>query len=214
MFLGAVGSGIWQYVLEPALQGSTNFMLELATLGIETYKNDLYIEISKGYQELASHRIQSLFNVMIAMIFISISAFLVKQVRFTVKDHEDFLNEIELIEQGQDKDRPSLAEIKSRLKAKNPKFLLKLAYLTASLSAVLAIMLTITTSSDTYVNSAVTHYYQMLRVASPYITQSEKLKIESEFAQVSSSEDFQEVIDKLYQATDSVGVEVTHFEVW
>lgn len=214
--LGAVGSGVWQYVLDPVLKGGTNFMLELATLGVESYKNDIYIEVSKGYQELASHRMQSLFNVLIAMMCLVLSCSLVVSVKSIVKDHKGLLEEVESMETGsiREYEAPDIAKIKSRLSEQHPRKTLKLAYFTVVLSGVFAIMLTILTSSDRYINSAVTHYYQTQRIAAPYMTIEENMEIDSRFSQISSDEDYRQVLAELYSVTEEEGITLVNFEVW
>jgi hypothetical protein len=211
VFLGAIGSGIWQYILEPALKDSTNFMLELATLGVESFKNDLYVEISRGYQELASHRIQSLFSTLIASVFILASIGLVFKVRKLIEDLEN-------LEAGEEPKSNNLSaeEIKNRLESNNPKKTLKLTYFTAVLSGVFSVMLIVSTFSYEYINSAVTHYYQVKRIAAPYVTLPERLEIESQFSQISSSDDYRILIERLYDVLAESGqeVRVVKFNVW
>ena len=51
IILGAVGSGLWEYMLKPIALSGTNFVLEIATLGITKYKNGLYEDIAQGLHE-------------------------------------------------------------------------------------------------------------------------------------------------------------------
>jgi len=54
VLLGGIGSGVWEYVLRPALTGGTSLLLNLATLGSHAFKDDLYREVALGYQETPS----------------------------------------------------------------------------------------------------------------------------------------------------------------
>ena len=54
ILLGAIGSGVWEYLLKPFFEFGTKFILNIATLGIETFKNDIYLQIAKGFMEKAS----------------------------------------------------------------------------------------------------------------------------------------------------------------
>ena len=51
IILGAVGSGLCEYMLKPIALSGTNFVLEIATLGITKYKNGLYEDIAQGLHE-------------------------------------------------------------------------------------------------------------------------------------------------------------------
>jgi hypothetical protein len=51
IFLGAVGSGFWEYILRPIALSGTNIFLEIATLGVVSFKNSLYVDIAQGHHE-------------------------------------------------------------------------------------------------------------------------------------------------------------------
>jgi F0F1-type ATP synthase membrane subunit c/vacuolar-type H+-ATPase subunit K len=59
--LGAVGSGLWEYILKPGLFSLTGLALNIATLGMERFKNDLYEEIARGFHEGPSLTLLMLF---------------------------------------------------------------------------------------------------------------------------------------------------------
>ncbi|EPG0327484.1 hypothetical protein ACSWSC_000658 [Vibrio alginolyticus] len=214
--LGAIGSGLWQYVLDPALKGSTNLMLELATLGVDKFKNEVYVEISKGYQELASVKTQSLFNLLISLIFISASVALVFGIRTIVDEYEELIEDLESIETGVEREKKAsnITEIKNRLLDKRPKYLVKCTYLAVALSGVLAVMLIVSASTDRYTNAAVTHFQQVKRIVAPYITSSESLEIDSKFARINTSEDYTQVMETLYTIAERENLPVSDFDVW
>lgn len=54
LFIGGLGNGIWEYVLEPAFAWSATGILNIATLGIQSFKDDIYSEIAKGFHEESS----------------------------------------------------------------------------------------------------------------------------------------------------------------
>jgi gas vesicle protein len=51
IFLGAVGSGFWEYILRSIALSGTNIFLEIASLGVVSFKNSLYVEIAQGHHE-------------------------------------------------------------------------------------------------------------------------------------------------------------------
>lgn len=54
LVVGGLGNGVWEYVLEPAFTWSVAGVLNVATLGVQSFKDDLYREIAKGFHEESS----------------------------------------------------------------------------------------------------------------------------------------------------------------
>jgi len=52
--LGALGSGVWDWLLKPSLTGISRLLLNVTTFGIKTFKDSLYQEIARGLHEQAS----------------------------------------------------------------------------------------------------------------------------------------------------------------
>ncbi|MBJ6911644.1 hypothetical protein JG661_20470, partial [Vibrio cholerae] len=75
--IGAIGSGVWEYILQPVLKNGSNAFLELATLGAESYKDDLYQEVAKGYQEKASFSLLLSFNALLVSAYLVICGIMV-----------------------------------------------------------------------------------------------------------------------------------------
>jgi hypothetical protein len=48
LVLGALGSGLWELLFKPLLAWITTLFLNIATLGINSLRDDLYAEIAKG----------------------------------------------------------------------------------------------------------------------------------------------------------------------
>lgn len=54
IFLGAIGSGTWDYILKPSLSGASHACLSVATLGIHRFSDGIFTEIAQGHHEGAS----------------------------------------------------------------------------------------------------------------------------------------------------------------
>jgi len=54
LFIGAISNGVWEYMLKPLCSFAIRIILNITTFGIEFYKNDIYIQISKGFREYPS----------------------------------------------------------------------------------------------------------------------------------------------------------------
>lgn len=67
--LGAVGSGAWEWLLKPSLVGLSEFGLNVATLGIQSFKNSLYRNIAQGLHEEASVSLFTLASIVPSFLF-------------------------------------------------------------------------------------------------------------------------------------------------
>jgi hypothetical protein len=62
LFLGGLGSGLWEAALKPSATWVGRFALGVVTLGMKSLKNDLYQQVAKGFHEQASVSTLSLFS--------------------------------------------------------------------------------------------------------------------------------------------------------
>ena len=84
ILLGAVGSGVWQYIIEPSFSSGINIFLNIVTLGMEEFKNNIYMEIAKGFHEESSNKILIMLTMIFcfAMFFIYILMIDIKNIYF------------------------------------------------------------------------------------------------------------------------------------
>ena len=54
LLLSALGSGVWQSLLGPAIHASSRWVLDLASLGLTSYKNGVYEQIAADNQSRAT----------------------------------------------------------------------------------------------------------------------------------------------------------------
>ena len=170
-----------------ALEPFVIFILRLASLGFDTYKVDVYKEIARGLHEYASY---ALFGTVTA-IWVGLQLGLLLAL-FTLMWFKAKMRERE-------------ERIRSAKKWVYAYGLLFVFLSTAQLIAV---------ARHTYINSAVTHFRQVLRIASPYLDESEQAVILSQFAQVKSKEDYVRIVDRLADSAETHGQNVPPFDPW
>ena len=170
-----------------ALEPFVRFILRLASLGFDTYKVDVYKEIARGLHEYASY---ALFGTVTA-IWVGLQLGLLLAL-FTLMWSKAKMRERE-------------ERIRSAKKWVYAYGLLFVFLSTAQLIAV---------ARHTYINSAVTHFRQVLRIASPYLDESEQAVILSQFAQVKSKEDYVRIVDRLADSAETHGQNVPPFDPW
>jgi hypothetical protein len=213
--LGAVGNGFWQYILEPLLTKSSRAMLDLATLGVESFKNDLYREIAKGFHEKASNALYVQFNLLFGYLLLVVLMFLPIMIRkLAQRKAAALMEELWSIEAQVEKKTPSVDELRETLRNIKPQRFLWFVYALFFVVIVAFSAQLVELERDKYVNSAVTHYFQLKRIVSPYIDQKELKVLDSRFAQVQSAKDYIAIISHMSTIAKHSDAMIPEFEVW
>jgi hypothetical protein len=185
--LGAIGSGAWEWLLKPALAGSSEFILNLATLGAERFKNSLYEDIARGFREEPSLRLFSLVHSMVPTLLLGF----IVGVLHTRRQLRRGATPLELNRESDRLAKPVVA---------------MLLFLFA---------FSIVQSTQVgYINRAITHFNQVSAIAAPYMSDQERLLARSRFAQVSSSKDYADLINSLTLVCKRNGQRTPQFNVW
>ena len=58
--LGAVGSGLWESMLKPSTGWLKDWLLNVGTLGVDSFRNSLYAKVGNGHREAAATHSYSL----------------------------------------------------------------------------------------------------------------------------------------------------------
>lgn len=213
IIIGAIGSGVWQYIMEPVLSLGSKAVLELATLGVESFKNDLYREIAKGFHEKASNALYTQFNLLYGFALIAIPVFLALETKKLVGRKSALAEQLQQIESGQEK-TPNVAELREELLNIRPERSLKFIYVLIVVGLVVLSAHFVVSMRDSYVVSAVTHFFQLKRIISPYVDLKEMNELESRFAQVQSANDYKIVISKMREIAIQSSIKTPEFEIW
>jgi hypothetical protein len=212
--LGAVGSGVWQYVFDPALSKGSKVILDLATLGVESFKNDLYREIAIGFREKASSALYSQLNILFGLALIGIPIALAIRTKELIQQKSALLEELQRLEEGKNKVLPSIEELRQDIRNARPERLLVAVYALVVVGVVFFSAQFVTSKRDRYVNSAIAHYGQLRRTVSPYVAQNELLLLDSRFSQIQSAKDYESIIFQMSDITKQHNAKVPEFEVW
>ena len=199
IFIGAISSGVWEYILEPTLFWTRDSVLNVASLGIEAFKDDTYREIAQGYTEATSGQVYYL----LVLVFIMAVTWQVSSALYKTRELRDnwqkLLNKIAEGKETFAKEPPSTEDLERDAPALEPeiKRVQRMNYINAALLALLLAANLITYARNRYVIAAISHYHQALRIAAPYLTSTEEKEIGSAFAQVSKKADNIAVVSKL-----------------
>lgn len=190
VLLGAIGSGVWEYILKPIALGGTNFLLEVATLGVANFKDSLYEEIALGHHELPSLSLLSftfgfLPGIMVGILLIAVILRpMVNVIRGAVTNDD-----------------------KQRLKR-------RVFLLTGLFTLFLFTFSLVYVSRVGYINRAITHFNQLLATSGPYLNQDERLNYISKFTQVRNREEFAQVIEDLSRICKQNKQKTPKFSIW
>lgn len=226
LILGGLGNGVWEYVLEPALTWSLTGILNIATLGVQTFKDELYREIAKGFHEESSLSLANSlyywvgYGVVLGFFLLTRKTKdMVSRVATTIKD----LDDLQAIVDGNAESNSSKEDLHvriSNLRTKNldlaPKVKLmhKTAYLLFAFGIAFFAWMIIGGAKDRYINSAIVHYEQSLSIVRPVATDKELATFESRFARIASKGDYETLISDIAHVGNRGELKLPDFKVW
>jgi ABC-type nitrate/sulfonate/bicarbonate transport system permease component len=187
ILLGAIGSGAWEWVLKPALTSVSEFGLNVATLGIKSFKDSLYKKIALGFHEESSVKLYvAVFGFLPAFILGILTGFFRGRNRSNEPGAPNTFDKVmgKLI-------RPFLIFVI---------FILTFSVVQANQMA--------------YVSRSITHFHVLLQIASPYISENQRLLYQSQFAQISSKENYAKIVDELTAICHAKNLKTPEFSIW
>lgn len=233
LLVGGLGNGVWEYILEPTLSEGTSLILSIATLGAQTIKDDIYVDISRGFHEKysvdAANSISQIAAYAIMIAFFALSQVTKTLVEKTNKSGREIemleaeLGSVEVIVKKNlavEDERNSFCNRLTSLKEgnlaqKNIAFRNhRLALIFLSFSFAIFSWIIVDNVKSQYINSAIAHFEQSLTIVSPYATPDEVVAIRSRFAQVNKRDDFVEVLKEVKHMAARGGLQLRSFDAW
>ena len=226
IFVGAIGSGVWESILRPLFTSSRDLVLNLVSFGIRSFKDSIYLDIAKGLHENASLELLTLLTFVFLLSWLIFDAFNslsdIKRERSKLLDRVN--NLIQKID-GTDKNsvesektpediKKSLLEMRQSMEADSFVRLKLLSYFLIISAVTLASFLVVNNVRANYVNSAITHFNQVYSIATPYMDEHQKAQVVASFAQIKNKEDYVAIIQNLEALARSHGQTVPRFTIW
>ncbi len=213
LLVSAFSVPLWQYILRPLIGHTRDWVLDFATLGVQRYKDNIYAEVARGFRE-SLDMATFIFLVMFIIIGIMFSlSWVFLRLRSALDDYTELLDR---------KDTPGGQEVESR--RSSDEFKKEVAhyvrgrkkdwYVQIALAMIILAILFLGSVQELYVNSAVSHFQQVLRIASPYLDDGEEKFILSEFAQIQNKEDYVRIVERLVSTARMNGQEIPTFDPW
>jgi hypothetical protein len=201
--LGALGSGLWNILLEPLFAWVGRGLINVFTFGISSIRDSFYAEIAKGHHAQATLLI-------LYLIFVSITFALGYFFPRKKPSDEDLKKKRRKIlsKVASPDEELSDEELRSRLSLyihKRTRFI----YLIGLLFFSVFLFRYITIS---YVNKAVTHFEQCYEICLPFFDEKQAVAIKSNFAQINTKKSYIELIEELGRVAEANNVKLPSFK--
>jgi hypothetical protein len=196
LILGAIGSGLWERLFDPAYVWIRDGILNLATFGIRSLKNEMYQNVARGIHQEAAIFVMMMATASIATLAISIGLIiLVGGRRRLVSSADDFSS----------KKKGRLVSIVDRLFNSRAMAILVILY---------AVMIFFVGYRINYCDLAIIHYNQVRAIIKPLVAVGAVDVFDAEFAQITSSEEYKRLIQKMERIAQDRGQRVPDFQAW
>jgi hypothetical protein len=210
IFVGAIGSGVWQSLLGPALHGISRWLLDLASLGLASYTTNVYHAIAANNQSVVGIEVLNLVTIIYLFIICGLNAYYLVGNRENQRLWRNLSGEVN--------PEPTITadELKQKIMSgqRSGRILAMLIYFSYFFICVFVFTGMFNIVRLSYINSADVHYHQVLRVVSPYLGPHEQAQAESDFAQIASREDYVKVLSRLEKVAKDNGRTVPKFDPW
>ncbi len=188
-------------------------MLNLATLGVQRYKDNIYAEVARGFRESLDTASFVFLVMFMIMAFMSFLFWDFLRLRSAQDKYTDLLDRKDTSGGQEVESRRSSDELKKKaaqyVRGQRIHFYFQIAVV-----IMLVAILFLGSVQELYVNSAVSHFQQILRIASPYLDDGEEIIILSKFAQIQNKGDYVRIVERLAGTAKAHGQTVPAFDPW
>jgi hypothetical protein len=215
IILGALGSGLWQSLLGPAIHTISRWVLDIASLGLTSYKNGVYKRIAVDDQSIAAFNAYLTVWGVYAIIVLAYAAF---SFNWTSRYRRQVEDALKAISDAPSNPEPEISTdaLRQRLRGvlKSQGRLRLGLYCFSLFMGVALVSDLISLTRLSYVTSADAHYHHVMRIVSPYLDAREQAQVESDFAEIGSREDYVSLLSRLEGECKAHGKTVPKFDPW
>lgn len=193
IFIGALGNAAWEYLLKPLLPWVSDLIIDVATLGIQSYRDEIYREVAKGNDERAAIATFALVSSVPLAIFLStVSAVGLRTRRKAIISR--------LV--GEDTDSSARIDRAHRI------IVVGLVVMgMASTFFIISLVRTI------YVVRASAHLDQFQRIVAPYVTPEQRLTLASRVAQMTTEAQYRDIVRDMSEVASQKKLTIPDFDL-
>ena len=186
LLLGALGSGLWEAIIKPSMLWFGTLMLDVGTLGLSSLRDDMYTDIAKGTYERAGVMLLSIGTGILCGLLTSP---LILGLMFRNRD--------DIVEP-----RSSISRVMST------------SWVLAAVPLALTMIFFVGLFRVGYTVRASNYADQLIRITNPYVTEQDRLIHESQLAQISTREDYVQIITKLRKIAAINKTSIPEFSIY
>jgi len=203
LFMGAVGSALWEIVASPILSGFSGLLMTIGTLGVPALRDEVYIDVARGL-----HEDPSITLVAMAIGVLGVVLFFLVRSALTAQVGDDDFEPDSSAQPARRGDRvwrrrTSSSKLQGGTWAK-----------ALAVNVVLLVMCGVLLSRLFYVNRAIVYFRQCFDAASPYISEQEEEEILGQFSSMQSRADFIAVTGHMERTVRTHGKHWPEFTIW
>lgn len=209
IFLGALGSGLWRWAFEPLSTWFGKSLFTIATLGLESLRDSIYVDVAKGLHEAPSLILLTVLLLIPMFALSGFSSYIVgeklgrRDVAKLVSDAEEKFKNLP----SKERENKIRAILESATETSHRKFVV---HITAILAVVMVFCL-FQLFIINYTNRAITHFQQCYSICRPFLTENQEEDIMSQYACIQSRADYVALIDRLYATAKKQGIKCPDF---
>ena len=215
--LGAIvvkilASSLSDSLVMPALHTVSRWVLDIASLGLASYKNSVYKQIAADDQYVAPYNAYLTSTVMFVTMLGAAAIYTFYLSSAYRRQAERASRALSGAPQNPE---PQIADdALNRRFLKTVRVLRFMAYFFAVYVGLSVASQFISVTRVSYETSAQAHFHHVMRIVSPYLEPRELAQVESEFAQIGSREDYLRLLSRLEGQCKAHGKTVPKFDPW
>ncbi|MGF1825326.1 hypothetical protein L4D17_04780 [Vibrio splendidus] len=195
IFLGALGSALWEAALKPICKKCGSFTFKVLSFNAQKAKDKVYKNAAMGHHELPS-----LFNLMLTIFMISlILAAPVPLALGKASQIEKDLKATQVSESIIDETQSEKAILESKMEEIESDYFIEKTYLLLFLVLFITINFLYQFLSMNRTNLVVTYFSQAIKCIRPKINENELHVYEQKFASMTSKAEFDSLVEELKQ---------------
>ena len=218
ILIGVLTNALWEFLFKPSLLTAQNLILNLSTLGVQRFKDSMYIDIASGHHDRASLQLLGNFVGLSAGVLVGAVIGIFALSRSVWRENDALIKRINCLGEPEQEMKPFTKEdaidetekIKNRLRKSD-----RLAFATALIVLVVVAGALTSGIRIAYADSAVAHFEQILSIASPYLVEPRREEfLRSAFSQIRNKDDYEKIILELSAIAQKNGQHVPDFKIW
>ena len=201
IFLGAIGSGLWDAILKPYGKKFSGVVFTAITFGAKRARDKVYKNASAGHHELPSLYLLLIVFMFLCGILVSLQVKVYSRIYVSTLAETYYGDCINKNEKERKECGKKIIEEE----------ILPIMYILSLITVFLSVVILYRFSTINRTNLVITYYTHSMSVIRPYIEEQQYLLFEQKFALMLSKEDYDEIIKSLNKIANDNSVDLPEY---